>query len=51
MRDFNKNFDRDFNRTRIFTFIYSIIILGLGLGVVGFAIWAIVMLMRFFGVV
>ncbi len=54
MRDFNthrEQFDRDFERTRKWGIVVSIITLALVLGIAAFAVWVIVMLLRFFGVV
>jgi hypothetical protein len=54
MRDFNKrkeNFDRDFARMRKWGVIGSIFIIVIGLGGMGFFVWVVVMLLRFWGVV
>lgn len=54
MRDFNnrfEDFDRDFARMKKWGIITSILSIAISLGVIGFIIWVIVALMRFFGVV
>jgi len=47
----SKEFDRDFARTKrtISALIFGSLVIGLGL--VGFVIWIVIMLLRFFGVV
>jgi len=54
MNNFDKrfaDFDRDFSRTKKWILIVNIIIASIGLGLVGFGVWVIVMLLYFFGVI
>lgn len=45
------DFDRDFNRAQKFIYINLVISVIVGLTLTGFGVWAVVMLLRFFGVV
>lgn len=54
MQDFNKfskEIDRDITRVKKWGIIWGIFSLILGLGLIGFIIWVIVMFMQFFGVI
>ena len=58
MNDFDKrfkkhseDFDRDFASMEKWSFIGAIISIIISLGLMGFGIWVIVMLLRFWGVV
>lgn len=46
-----KNFDRDFSRMKKWGIATSIVSLVVGLGLIGFVIWIVIMVMRFFGVI
>ncbi len=54
MNDFDKRreeFDRHFERARKWGAVGSAIILSIAAALMGFVIWVVVMVMRFFGVV
>ncbi len=51
MRDFDKEFDRDFARMKKWGIVYGIFSIIIGLGLMSFGIWVIIMLMQFFGVI
>lgn len=49
MKDLNNKFDRDFER--IWKFNLAIFIIGgvIGLGMLGFGVWVILLLLKYFG--
>ncbi len=58
MKDFDKNFekrsrefDRDFSRMKKLSLISGIVAFTLVLGIIGFAIWVVITLMQFYGVI
>lgn len=54
MKNFEKhkeNFERDFNRAKKWTIAIAIAVWSLWFGLIGFGIWAIVMVMRFFEII
>lgn len=50
-KDRRKEFDHDFKRAKKWALITSIVSLVVALAGMGFVIWVVVMVMRFFGVV
>lgn len=54
MKNFEKHqerFNRDFNRAKKWSLVSVIIIWSIWLGLAGFGVWVIIMVMRFFEVI
>lgn len=51
MKKQNDDFDKEFERTRKMMWVFFVVNLLIGLGVLGFIGWVVFMLMRYFGVV